>query len=252
MSRRLPVAFVLFTGLLLAWSLRAGDEPKAEPPKPDAPAAKDKAKQSDDLPGPFRPYNITGRGVDRVNGEIRKFRNQDEKTREPDRGTFHCLVSEHGLNPVVMVLVRGTEPGTALLDLLKKLDEAVAKNQNARLAGFVVFLTERKVNDKIINLVENDDEREEEAALVESRTKNAALKNMAVALDVFPTIQELYKLQDKAEVTVVIYNKLKVLSTLAFAKDELNEAGVQKVLDTLNAQLAALRPEGAGKPLPAR
>jgi hypothetical protein len=252
MYRRLPAFLVLFAGLLLVASLRAGDEPKPEPPKPDAPPAKDKAKQSDDLPGPFRPYNITGRAVDRVNQEIRKFRKGDDKNREPDRGTFHCLVSEHGLNPVVMVLVRGTDPSPALLDLLKKLDAAVEKNRNARLASFVVFLTDRMVNDKIINLVEMDDEREQEAALIESRTKNAELKNLAVALDVFPTIQEQYKLQDKAEVTVLIYNKLKVLSTLAFGKDELDEAGVTKVLDALNAHLAAIRGGGAGQTLPPR
>jgi hypothetical protein len=254
MSRRLPAPLVLLATLLLVWTLRAGDEPKPDPEKPDAPPAKDKAKASDDLPGPFRPFNISGRGVERVNQEIRKFRKQDEKdkSREPDRGTFHCLVSEHGLNPVVMVLVRGTDPSPALLDLLKKLDAAVEKNQNARLASFVVFLTEKMVDGKIIDLVEMDDEREEEVAQVEARTKNAELKNLAVALDVYPTIKELFKLRDDAEVTVIIYNKLKVLSTLAFPKDELNEAGVQKVLDTLNTQLAAIRAEGAGKGLPAR
>src|SRR5262245_49832095 len=216
MSRRLPAALVLFAGLLLVCSLRAGDEPKADPEKPDAPPAKDKAKASDDLPGPFRPFNITGKAVDRVNQEIRKFRKPDDKdkAREPDRGTFHCLVSEHGLNPVVMVLVRGTAPSDALLDLLKKLDAAVEKNQNARLASFVVFLTEKMVNDKILDLVEMDDEREQEVALIEARTKNAELKNLAVALDVYPTIKELYKLEDQAEVTVLIYNKLKVLSRL--------------------------------------
>jgi hypothetical protein len=253
MSRRLPAALVLFAGLLLVCSLRAGDEPKADPEKPDAPP-KDKAKASDDLPGPFRPFNITGRAVDRVNQEIRKFRKQDEKDkgREPDRGTWHCLVSEHGLNPVVMVLVRGTQPSDALLDLLKKLDAAVEKNQNTRLASFVVFLTEKMVNDKIIDLVTMDDEREQEVALIEARTKNAELKNLAVALDVYPAIKELYRLQDQAEVTVIIYNKLKVLSTLVFPKDDLNEAGVQKVLDTLNTHLAAIRAEGAGKALPAR
>ena len=108
------------------------------------------------------------------------------------------------------------------------------------------------VNDKIVNLVEMDDEREQEVALIEARTKNAELKNLALALDVFPTIKELYKLQEQAEVTVLIYNKLKVLSTHAFPKDELDEARVAKVLDALNAHLAALRAEGAGKSLPAR
>jgi hypothetical protein len=249
MFSRLLTALLLFVGLVIACSLRAADEPKkAEPEKPDPAPAKEKAaKASDDLPGPFQCYNITGKAVDRVNKEVRKFKKEDDKNREPDKGTFHCLVSEHGLNPVVMVLVQGTEPSEALLTLLKKLDTAVEKNQNARLASFVVFLT-----DKITNLAEMDDQRDEVVAALEAKTKAAELKNVAVALDVLPKIKELYKLQDQAEVTVLIYNKLKVLSTHAFRKDELNDEGVQKIIAALGAHLAAIRAEGAGKSLPAR
>ena len=50
-------------------------------PRPAAPAY---PQEGSDIPGPFSPYNISGRKKDH----------------------FHCLVCEHGLNPVVMVVVR--------------------------------------------------------------------------------------------------------------------------------------------------
>src|SRR5438132_5326782 len=70
-----------------------------------APAADKPAE----LPGPFHPYNVTG----------------DEKY----RGTYHCLVSEHGLDPVVLVFVRGDEPCGEVKKLLAALDDAVATNK---------------------------------------------------------------------------------------------------------------------------
>src|SRR5829696_10119475 len=86
-----------------------------------------------DIPGPFAAYNVTGRKKD----------------------YFHCLVSEHDLNPVVMVIVRGTEVPPALKYLLGKLDNRVQKNPNVRLAGFAVFHS-----DRLENVARDDDLRE--------------------------------------------------------------------------------------------
>src|SRR4051812_4973571 len=87
----------------------------AQDDKPPPPAIYPQA--GSDIPGPFTSYMVTGR----------------RKTK------FHCLVTEHALNPVVMVVMRGTELTPVRKYFLEKLDTAVHLNPNTRLAGFVVF-----------------------------------------------------------------------------------------------------------------
>jgi hypothetical protein len=180
-------------------------------------------KPGDTLPGPFRPYNVTGK--------------------ERHKGRFHCLVSEHGLNPVVLILVHGTNPSDKLLDLLKSLDETIQKNPVSRLAGFVVFLS-----DDLSDVVFEDDRRAALASEIEPKV--APHKSVAAALDSWAKVKEQYKLHDEAEVTVVLYNKLKVLSNHAFAAEGLNEDGVQAVLTDVNNRLEQFRLEALGKVVP--
>src|SRR5688500_15680358 len=83
-----------------------------------------------DVPGPFYAYMATGK----------------------KKGKFHCLVTEHELNPVAMVIVRGTDMTEGLKYLLVKLNNAVDRNPNTRLASFAVFTT-----DKLKDLAREDD-----------------------------------------------------------------------------------------------
>src|SRR5438128_1806253 len=54
-----------------------------------------------DLPGPFLPYNVTGKF-----GRTTKTEN-DKQIDVP--GNFHCLITEHGLDPGVLIFVRGVK-----------------------------------------------------------------------------------------------------------------------------------------------
>jgi hypothetical protein len=143
-------------------------------------------------------------------------------------------VSEYGLNPTVLVFVRGNEPSDKVLDLLKALDDYVPKNQKANLRSFAVFLS-----DDLTDVVKDDEKREDLAKGLLDKTDE--FKNLAVALDSYAAIKDLYKLKDDAEVTVLIYHKYKVLGTKTFPKNGLDDKGVQSVLDEVGEKLKAIQ-----------
>src|SRR5438874_11963508 len=136
----------LLTVLVLGVVALAQDDPTPKFPKPGS-----------DIPGPFHVYNITGK----------------------KKGNYHCLVSEFGLNPVVMVVVRGVEDKGGLGDLLKKLDNLIDKNPNTRLAGFTVFLSST-----LKDVAREDDQREKLTKKTEDLFKaGAGPKHVGLALD---------------------------------------------------------------------
>jgi hypothetical protein len=216
------------TALLLTVSAFAADEDKAFKSGP---------KPGDAVPGPFQAYVVIGKA---------KF-----------KGKIHCPVTENGLNPVVAVFVHGTEPSETVTKLVGQLDEAAVKNELARLGVFVVFLDndikeDEREADKNKAAVEKankeDDQREKVAPALEDRFKET--KQTSVLHDWVDKVKSLYKLHDDAEVTVVVYNQNKVLSTHAFRRGELTDAGVKAVTDDVAARIKAIRDELAGRPKP--
>jgi hypothetical protein len=200
-------------------------------------AFKSGPKPGDSVPGPFQPYVVVGKA---------KF-----------KGKIHCPVTESGLNPVVAVFVRSTEATETVTKLVQQLDEAAVKNELARLGAFVVFLDndikedEREADKNkaaVDRVLKEDDEREKVAGALEDRFKE--LKQTSVLHDWVGNVKSLFKLHDDAEVTVVVYNQNKVLSTHAFRRGELTDAGVKAVLEDVAARIKAIRDELAGRPKP--
>jgi hypothetical protein len=185
----------------------------------DAPEKGGKAaslKPGTNLPGPFYPYNVTG----------------------PHKGHFHSFVSEHGLEPAVLVFHRGLEVNDAFRDFLKQLDAVLEKNVRANLAGYVVFIAEDLpevfgADDK------NDDRREELAAKLEDLAKGLMLKHVIVCLDSKSDVEK-YGLGDEA-VTVILYRKLQILASHALARDQVTEARVKEILGEVTEKLGARR-----------
>jgi hypothetical protein len=70
------------------------------------------------VPGPFHPLNCTG----------------------DNAGEKFCLFCKNGQNPVAMIFARQTSP--ALTKLIKKIDDTTAKNKDASMGSFVVFLSD--------------------------------------------------------------------------------------------------------------
>jgi hypothetical protein len=82
-----------------------------------AEALKSGPQAGEDLPGTFKPLNITG----------------------PDAGMVTCIFCEYGESPVALVFARSlSEP---LARLTKRLDAAAGRHKDASLFSSVVFLS---------------------------------------------------------------------------------------------------------------
>jgi hypothetical protein len=142
-----------------------------------------------ELPGPFLPLVATGDSA----------------------GKRESLEERYGSNPVVMIFARRIND--SLTSLVKRIDAETAKNKGARMASFVVFLS--------------DDDK-----LYDSLPRLAAkerIKHTILAFDssVGP---KAYKVAKEADVTVVSYVRRKVVANHAFRKGELNPRAIESIL----------------------
>lgn len=119
----------------------------------------------------------------------------------------------YGGRPVVAVFTRRLSDD--LTGLVKKIDDAVAKNSDKKMAAFVIYMSD------------------------EPDTAEAKLKGIAKAqtisktpLTTFATAEgpDNYKISAEADVTVLMWNKMKVTANHAFGKDKLNDKDVEKIL----------------------
>jgi hypothetical protein len=141
------------------------------------------------IPGPFHPLNVTGKNA----------------------GDKHCLVCEHGTNPVAMVFAREVTP--ALTKLIQKIDEATVKNSGKDMGSFVVFLSDK---DGL-------------ADQLKKVAKEAGIKSTVLAID-NPAGPEKYDVAKDADITIVLYNKQEVAANHAFRKGEFNDAAVERIV----------------------
>ncbi len=207
----------VFLFLLAFPCLRAGEAIKSGP------------QAGELISGTFSPLNING-----------KF-----------AGRYHCLVCQHDLNPVVMVFAREPEgKDQALSELLKKLDEAgllkkldqaMDNHQAAFLGCFVVFLSPAAKssanNDKEENTGKLIDEATAREALLE-RLKSRADNLKNVVLAAFPNQgPKGYKINEKAEVTVIFYNRYKVLANFAFGAGQFQGTDVEAIVKAIDDTL---------------
>ncbi len=188
----------------------------ARQPAPKAGATKDTGKAGppaagENLPGPFHPFNVTG----------------------PYANHFHCPVSDHSLDPGVLIFTRDLALSPPLRKLLSGLDAAIDKNPATRLAGTVTFLS-----DDLPNVVEDDDKRDELKAKVQEIANSLALKHVVLCLDSRPDVAK-YLREENVAVTVVLYKKLQVVARHALPRDRVTDAAVQQILGEVASQLGA-------------
>lgn len=114
-------------------------------------------------------------------------------------------------------MIFAREISAPLTSLVKKLDEATAKNTSARMGSFVVFCS--------------DDEG------LEKKLKDLAdkekLKKIVLSID-NPAGPKNYNVAKDADVTVVYYNKRNVKVNKAFKKGELKETDVEKLVEEVS------------------
>ncbi|HZV03611.1 MAG TPA: hypothetical protein VE999_00845 [Gemmataceae bacterium] len=213
------LAFFVFAAFLAA-----ADDPPAK--KEDKAGKKNDAplKVGNNLPGPFHPYNVTG----------------------PNKQRFHCLVSEHGLEPMVLIFYKNVDFSNPLPDLLKRLDAAIEKNPSTQLGAFVVFLPDdlpdvvgsNEKNADTNN--KNDDARLELEKKIEGAGADMKLKHVVLSLDTKSDVAK-YGLSEENLVTVVLYTKLKIVAVHALPKSDFTDAAVEKIMTDVADKLGAKR-----------
>jgi hypothetical protein len=237
--RCLLLGVLALSVLLIAAAVHYGQEPP--------PAA---LKPGDDLPGTFHPWAFTGKHVETLRRRIlATIRDNDDALLKEEKkkraaaitGAFHCPVSEQGLNPVVLIFVKGTNPSATLLQFLQKLDEAVVKHERERLAVAVVFLDEN-----IKDVVKDDDPRTTAATALEPKLN--PMTSITAGVDSFDALKDLYKLSPDSDITLVMYNKLKVVSVKALLNATFDDKAAEDELKDIETKLKGAPPTPAAPP----
>lgn len=102
-----------------------------------------------------------------------------------------------------------------LASLVKQLDKVVGDNQDKKMAGFVVLLSE--------------DPDADEKKVQEFAEKNG-IKNLPLAIFDGVAGPPRYKLAKEADVTVHLYVKKEIKVNHAFAKGDLTAAAIEQVV----------------------
>jgi len=145
----------------------------------------------------FNPYNVTG-----------------EKA-----GTRTSLVVKHGANPVVMIFARDNSP--ELTALIKKIDACTAKNKDAKMGSFVVYLND---SESLADQLKKTAEKEN-------------IKNTILSID-NPAGPKGYKVAKDADVTVVLYVNRVVKANHAYKKGELKDKEIDQIVSDVPKILA--------------
>ena len=125
-----------------------------------------------------------------------------------------CYRCKLGQRPVVMVFAR--TPDANLAKLTKELDKVVAKNADQKMASFVNLLGQ------------NADELKKKAHDFVAQNK---LQNIAfVVPGDLPNGPTEYKINEKADVTVLIYRNGKVAANHAFSTGKLSGEAIENVV----------------------
>lgn len=142
------------------------------------------------VPGPFTPLNVTGEMA----------------------GKKHCLYCQNGDNPVVMIFAR-TPDCPMTQKLIKAIDKTTGENAKCEMGSFVVFCA--------------DEEKMEEK--LKAMAQKEGLKHIVLSID-NPSGPSSYKVNQQADVTVVLYTERKVKANHAFTKGEIKDADIEKIV----------------------
>ncbi len=207
------------------------------------------------MPSPFECYNINGES----------------------KGRLHCFVCRFGLNPAVVIFIKAPAEekkdekddkddlkfeslkmalnkllaDKAIKKLLKQLDQTADDFQERGFGVGVVVLspdardsTNNAAEEKSKELVKEAVRRE---ILIEHITKFAQNDNgdgekaepyKHVVVGVYPENgPEKYKLNPKAEVTVLFYQRMKIVENFSFGPEEFKEADVDRIEKRVREEL---------------
>ncbi|MCC7420672.1 MAG: hypothetical protein IT428_10335 [Planctomycetaceae bacterium] len=130
----------------------------------------------------------------------------------PRAGDTLCYRCQYGARPVVTIFTRKIDEN--LTSLIKDIDGQVAKNEKAQMKAFVVLLT---------------DDTEKAEKELKAVAEKAGIKNVPLTTFDGKVGPPEYKLNEKAETTVLMWNKSKVKVNEGFEAGKFDKAAVSKV-----------------------
>lgn len=131
----------------------------------------------------------------------------------PSKGKDLCYRCQYGARPVVSIFAREMTPEVAML--AKEIDGVVAQNKDAKMAAFLVLLS---------------DEPTKAAAGLEETAAKQMIKN--VPLTTFENAKGpgAYKINPEAAVTVMMWKDSEVTVSKGFAKGEFKKDSITQLL----------------------
>lgn len=131
----------------------------------------------------------------------------------PSKGKDLCYRCQYGNRPVVSIFAREMTPEVA--QLAKAIDGQVEKNKDARMAAFLVLLS---------------DAPDKAKPVLEETAAKAMIKN--VPLTTFENAKGpgAYKISDKADVTVMMWLDSEVAVSKGFEKGKLDKAAIEQLV----------------------
>jgi hypothetical protein len=136
----------------------------------------------------------------------------------PHRNRSVCYVCRYGTRPVVAVFMQEVDPN--LPKLLKAIDGFVDENRVAGLRSFGVLVTD------------------DSASVVPTLQTMAFDEQIRMPLTASTTTiasQDSLRLNEKAATTIVLYHKVKAVSSLAFSRGSIDDAAIAETLRQLKS-----------------
>ena len=134
-----------------------------------------------------------------------------------DTGEELCYRCRLGRRPVVTLFVRNIED-EKLITLLESLDKVVGENTEKKMASF-------------INLLGEDSDALTESA--KKIVKDSELKNIALVVPVDnENGPKSLEINEKADITVLVYRKGVVAANFAYEKDKLDDEAIKAIIES--------------------
>ena len=252
-------------GVLAGAALVAPAQPPAPPAPPSATAnavaaaaaTARGATTANVVPATFRAHLVTD---NRFKAPVKNADGTESPDPRNRTGKMHCLVCEYGLSPVVAIFVRadlkGVDASGGLGKLIKSTDGLIPKYRADKMTAFAQFLKlDGGTKAVTIKGADGGDEKVEAAQEYPDDEKRAdKLKEVlgfatAVMADNVPfglapvssPSIAAFGIPETAPVTVIIYNRLRMVQRWELKLDEITDEKISEILAATETMIRGTR-----------
>jgi hypothetical protein len=236
-------------GFILAFAATAQD------PKEDV--TKSKGQKGQVVPAPFRAYMVVD---NRYPPKVPGSTNPDDRNPKDTTNKIHDLITEHGLNPVVAVFVRGDAKklaaggggvGKLAIEMNKLM--TLPEYRGNKLASFVTFLQIEGMQNTVTvtqTMVELDaeypDDEKRDVYATDIRDLASGLKTPNVVFGLAPLKSKAAASwdidPDMDGVTVVFFNRIRVVDRWKFGADGPTDEQIKTIISTVEQSVLGKKP----------